>query len=52
MWSIIAGAICAIIAYGATKDISYTSFFFQVLAGLVGVNGFLTKSTKKFLDQN
>lgn len=52
MWSILAGGTCAMIAYGTTKDISYMSFFFQVLGGLVGVNGFITKSTKKFLDQN
>jgi uncharacterized membrane protein YbhN (UPF0104 family) len=50
MWSIIAGGICAFIAYGSTKDISYASLFFQVLGGLVGVNGFIAKSTKKILD--
>ncbi|MCF8239877.1 MAG: hypothetical protein K9J16_00720 [Melioribacteraceae bacterium] len=52
MWAVAGGAICGIIAYQATKNISYISLLFQVLGGLVGVNAAITKSLKKVLDKN
>jgi hypothetical protein len=44
MAAIIAGAVCGLIAYSATKHIAYTSLFLQVMGGIVGTGTFIRKS--------
>ncbi len=46
---IITGAICALLAYYAWKDMSDTSLIFLILGGLVGVGNHVRKTFKNFL---
>jgi len=49
MGMVAGGAICGIIAFSAVKDISYTSLFFQILGGIVGVGAFIINTLEDVL---